>query len=276
MNLNQVTVPALDVAASVDFYRRLGLDLIVSAPHYARFRCPEGDATFSVHRAPAQVVAAGGVVVYFEVSRLDETVEALQGAGISFLQEPRDEPWLWREARLTDPSGNLICLYRAGVNRLNPPWRVRGDDGPGRAQAAAMDSFEFTVGDCGSIDRFLAERIYEFNVQATSYADGESFAAVKRDPSGTIVAGVSGYTWGGCCHVSHLWVSEPLRAQGLGRALLLATEAHAANRGCKIILLASHSFQSPAFYEGLDYVRQASIADHPLGHENIVLAKRLA
>jgi catechol 2,3-dioxygenase-like lactoylglutathione lyase family enzyme len=133
MNLNQVTVPALDVAASVDFYRRLGLDLIVSAPHYARFRCPEGDATFSVHLAPAHVVPADGVVVYFEVSRLDETVEALQRAGVSFLQEPRDEPWLWREARLTDPSGNVICLYRAGANRLNPPWKVRCDDGPGRA-----------------------------------------------------------------------------------------------------------------------------------------------
>ena len=32
--------------------------------------------------------------------------------------------WLWREARLVDPSGNVICLYHAGENRLNPPWRV--------------------------------------------------------------------------------------------------------------------------------------------------------
>jgi GNAT superfamily N-acetyltransferase len=143
-------------------------------------------------------------------------------------------------------------------------------------QETAMDSFELTVGECDPIDRFLADRIYEFNVEATAYADGESFAAVKRDSSGSIVAGVSGYTWGGCCHVSHLWVAKAFRAQGIGRALLSATEAHATGRGCKIILLSSHSFQSPAFYEALGYVRQASIADHPLGHENIVLAKRLA
>ena len=51
MNLNQVTVPSLDVAASVTFYRRLGLVQIVDAPHYARFECPEGDSTFSVHLA---------------------------------------------------------------------------------------------------------------------------------------------------------------------------------------------------------------------------------
>jgi catechol 2,3-dioxygenase-like lactoylglutathione lyase family enzyme len=51
MNLNQVTVPALDVAASVAFYRRLGLIQIVDAPHYARFECADGDSTFSVHLA---------------------------------------------------------------------------------------------------------------------------------------------------------------------------------------------------------------------------------
>jgi len=140
----------------------------------------------------------------------------------------------------------------------------------------AMDDIEFTLGECDPIDRFLADRIYEFNARAISCADGESFAAVRRDPSGAIIAGVSGYTWAGCCHISGLWVAELLRAKGVGRALLLAVESHARVRGCKIILLSSHSFQSPGFYERLGYVRQASIADHPVGHTNIILAKRLS
>ena len=33
-------------------------------------------------------------------------------------------PWLWREARVADPAGNVVCLYRAGENRLHPPWRL--------------------------------------------------------------------------------------------------------------------------------------------------------
>jgi GNAT superfamily N-acetyltransferase len=139
-----------------------------------------------------------------------------------------------------------------------------------------MERFEFTIGECDPIDRFLADRIYEFNARAISCADGESFAAVRRDPSGAIVAGVSGYTWSGCCHVSNLWVAVSLRAKGVGRALLGAAERHAHDRGCQIMLLSSHSFQSPGFYERLGYVRQASIADHPVGHANIVLAKRLS
>lgn len=124
MNLNQVTVPCDDLEDSVAFYRTLGLRLIVhSPPDYARFECPVGDATFSVHRIPG--FRAGGTVVYFEVDDLDATVRELRNAGIRFDSPPRDEPWLWREARLRDPAGNPICLFHAGKNRRNPPWRIR-------------------------------------------------------------------------------------------------------------------------------------------------------
>ena len=124
MRLNQVTMPALDVAASVAFYRTMGFELIVSAAHYARFKAVDGDATFSVHLV-ASLAAASATVVYFETPTLDETVTRLKARGLKFLEDPADKPWLWREARLADPSGNVICLYWAGENRLNPPWRVK-------------------------------------------------------------------------------------------------------------------------------------------------------
>lgn len=126
MNLNQVTLPALDVAASVAFYQGLGFRLIVDTPHYARFECPEGDATFSVHGVE-KVVESTGVVVYFETAELDRRVEELIRSGYEFDLSPTDQRWLWREARLRDPSNNVICFYFAGENRKNPPWRVDPD-----------------------------------------------------------------------------------------------------------------------------------------------------
>ena len=45
-------------------------------------------------------------------------------AGIAFTRLPTDERWLWREARLRDPDGNVLCLFHAGENRRHPPWRV--------------------------------------------------------------------------------------------------------------------------------------------------------
>lgn len=123
MELNQVTLPALDIAASVAFYRRMGFELIVDAPHYARFKSTSGSSTFSVHHVDA-LNGPSPTVVYFECPALDQQVAELVAKGIAFTQMPTDEPWLWREARLADPSGNVLCLYHAGENRLNPPWRV--------------------------------------------------------------------------------------------------------------------------------------------------------
>jgi catechol 2,3-dioxygenase-like lactoylglutathione lyase family enzyme len=123
MNLNQVTVAVSDVPRAIAFYQRLGLRLIVrDLPHYARFSCPDGHASFSLSWA-AQV-SPSQTLIYFECAELDATVARLQAAGVLFSQLPMDQPWLWREALLADPDGNPLCLYHAGANRLNPPWRL--------------------------------------------------------------------------------------------------------------------------------------------------------
>lgn len=124
MNLNQVTVPSLDLTRSIPFYEKLGLKLIVEAlPHYARFECPDGAATFSIHQTN-ELPKGAGIYVYFECEQLDEYVAALKERGIEFDLEPTNQRWLWREARLKDVDGNQLILYHAGENRLNPPWRI--------------------------------------------------------------------------------------------------------------------------------------------------------
>ena len=128
---------------------------------------------------------------------------------------------------------------------------------------------------CREIDAFLANRIYEFNVQATGYADGRLMAATIQDDAGDIIAGINGYTWGGCCEITHVWVHERYRGQGLGRALLHAAESEAVGRGCEQVVLLTHSFQAPQFYEHLGYDRQYEIEGRPRGYADIVYIKRL-
>src|SRR6478736_2697218 len=122
MNLNQVTVPTTDLARSIEFYRRLGLLLIVSdPPDYARLERSDGAATFSVHRTETQP-AVNGPVICFEAANLDTLYAKLCSRGIRFDSPPTDQPWLWREASLRDPDGNTLCLLSADRNRRHPPW----------------------------------------------------------------------------------------------------------------------------------------------------------
>ena len=123
LRLNQVTVTGKDYAKMVAFYRKLGLRQIVDSPEkqYARFEA--GGATFSIQCDPEAEIGET-VAVYFECDDLDDRVERLARNGIPFEHGPRNQPWMWREARLRDPSGNTIFFYRAGEARRFPPWRL--------------------------------------------------------------------------------------------------------------------------------------------------------
>lgn len=125
MNLNQITIPSLNVEKATTFYKTLGLKLIVDAlPRYVRFECPDGDATFSIHKVE-ELPKGNSITIYFEDKNLDALVLQLKQKGIIFISDPEDKTWLWREAHLNDPDGNHIILYHAGANRKNPPWRIK-------------------------------------------------------------------------------------------------------------------------------------------------------
>ena len=122
--LNQVTLTGTDYRKSVEFYRAIGLRQVVDSPEngYARFEAA-GGATLSVQIDPEETISPT-TAVYLECDDLDERVEQLARSGIQFEHGPRNQPWMRREARLRDPSGNIIFLYHAGEARRFPPWRI--------------------------------------------------------------------------------------------------------------------------------------------------------
>jgi catechol 2,3-dioxygenase-like lactoylglutathione lyase family enzyme len=123
MQLNQVTISVSNLRTSINFYQTLGLKLIVEDDHYARFVVPGNQASFSITVVPNPGVSE--TTIYFEHEKLDELVKDLMQKGLTFTHGPVDQAWLWREALLEDPDGHKLCLYYAGENRLNPPWKIR-------------------------------------------------------------------------------------------------------------------------------------------------------
>lgn len=138
-----------------------------------------------------------------------------------------------------------------------------------------MPTIEVRTGEAPDVQSFLEQRIYEYNAAVTGYDDAESFHALHRNVAGRIVAGVCGYTWGGCCHVGYLWVSDAERGQGLGGAMLDAVEHHALQKKCPFVWLSTHTFQAPGFYSRRGYVRIATIDGYPKTHASMIYVKQL-
>lgn len=128
LRLNQVTLAATDMAASVLFYQNLGLTLIVdSAPRYVRFEFPTPNdggqpATLSLHSVPKDWRAQDHApLIYFELDDIDKFIS---DQNLTPLSPPKTQSYLWREADILDPAGNRLRLFQAGDNRRFPLWRV--------------------------------------------------------------------------------------------------------------------------------------------------------
>jgi ribosomal protein S18 acetylase RimI-like enzyme len=121
----------------------------------------------------------------------------------------------------------------------------------------------------------LEKRIYEFNVEATGFDDGRALCVAHRGRDGSLEAGLTGWTWGGCGYIEYLWVRADLRRAGLGSRLLAAAEAEATARGCTQMIVSSHTFQAPDFYRGHGYVEYARTDGSPRGHADVHFVKSL-
>ncbi|HUE40119.1 MAG TPA: GNAT family N-acetyltransferase, partial [Candidatus Binatia bacterium] len=123
---------------------------------------------------------------------------------------------------------------------------------------------------------WLDDRLYAFNAARTGIDDGRLLAIVVRDRGRRIVAGLYGWTWGGCCHVKTLWIDERHRRRGLGTRLMALAEREAKKRGARQMVLDTHSFQAPQFYRRLGFEVVGSYPDYPAGHSQIFLRKALS
>ena len=123
--------------------------------------------------------------------------------------------------------------------------------------------------------QYLEDRLYEFNAAATGIGGGSWPALPVRDANDRIVAGICGATWGGCLEIRQFWVDASRRRQGLGTRLLEAAEEEARRRGCRQALLMTFTFQAPEFYARRGFEVVAVVDDHPCGHKNLLLRKRL-
>lgn len=123
--------------------------------------------------------------------------------------------------------------------------------------------------------QFLDDRLYEFNCGATGIVDGQLLGVFVRNEAKEVVAGAAGHTWGGTCELRQVWVAESARGCGMGRRLMAEAEAEAVRRGCRQLVLTTHSFQAPAFYLKLGFEVVHELLDYPQGHSQLLLRKRL-
>jgi GNAT superfamily N-acetyltransferase len=114
-----------------------------------------------------------------------------------------------------------------------------------------------------------------FNEDDVGPADRRPLAVFVRDETGTIVAGISGYTAWGWLYVQWLWVAETQRGAGLAGRMLSAAEADAKTRGCHGAYIDTFSPVALKTYQRAGYEPFGKLEDFPPGRTRTFLQKRL-
>jgi GNAT superfamily N-acetyltransferase len=123
--------------------------------------------------------------------------------------------------------------------------------------------------------QFVINGIDNYNIAITGEAAYYPANFFLKDSRGEVLGGLLGQIWGKWLQVTYLWVAEPARAAGHGRALMVRAEQYAIERGCVGAHVSTFSFQARLFYEKLGYEVFGVLEGIPPGHSHFYLKKRL-
>jgi lactoylglutathione lyase len=110
-------ITTADIGAALGFYR----DLLGATVSY-EFPGPDGEpgyvglelgtAHLGIGRDPAGGVSAPSprFSLWVYADDCDAAVARLRDAGVTIIEEPADQPWGERVARVLDPDGNLVLI----------------------------------------------------------------------------------------------------------------------------------------------------------------------
>ena len=113
--------------------------------------------------------------------------------------------------------------------------------------------------------RLVDEGLGAANDGAAPLHEVQPLSCFARLPSGEVIGGAVGRTWGPCCELQQLWVEPDRRHSGVGTRLVREFEAHARARGCRTFYLETFNFQAPRFYRELGYEVRYEHAVYPHG-----------
>ena len=125
-------------------------------------------------------------------------------------------------------------------------------------------------------ETLLSDGLNVYNDEVTGYSDRRPLVVVVKDSAtGEILGGAKGRTSLGMLFVELFHLPKSLRGSGLGSRILGMMEEEGRQRGCRVAVLFTISFQAPDFYRRQGWRVFGEIPCDPPGTSRVFLTKDL-
>ncbi len=110
--ISAITLATADMARAVDFYRRLGFEVLHGGPEgdFTSFRVGEGYLNLALRPGYMRGPPWGRTIFY--VSNVDAMYSAALAAGLSPETEPANATWHERYFHILDPDGHELSFAK--------------------------------------------------------------------------------------------------------------------------------------------------------------------
>ncbi len=110
--INAITFVVTDMAASVQFYERLGFKTVYGGAAHDAFTTLEVGANFVNLQLTGETPGTGWGRVIFHIADPDSVYATALESGYSAQTEPADAPWGERYFHILDPDGHELSFAR--------------------------------------------------------------------------------------------------------------------------------------------------------------------
>jgi GNAT superfamily N-acetyltransferase len=117
--------------------------------------------------------------------------------------------------------------------------------------------------------------LMRYNDAAKGPATIRQHAWYLKDATGVVRGGLVGFLAWRWLSIELLWIDEPLRGRGHGRALVEQAEAVARAADCVGVKLDTYEFQARPFYERLGYDVYGVLEGYPADTRTYLMKKAL-
>jgi len=129
--------------------------------------------------------------------------------------------------------------------------------------------------ECPELEKYLSDSITSYGIEQLNGNKPHKLFSCYKNSNEQVMGAIMGYVTFNLFFITHLFVEETHRNNGIGKILLTEIESAALNHGCNILRLNTLNRKAHSFYLDAGFIETTCISNHMNGFDLVYYHKNI-